>query len=171
MRKPRSDAKLLNLPEEQQSQLSHWLLSGMPYHQVRALLSKEMGVTTSCAALSAYYSDVCSAALLSKRVRAVSTADQLAEAAAATPGRFDQATIDALKQKAFELSISPQADPRDVKSLMMLVLKSRDQDLSERRIQLLEAKANQADQAEAVVKSALSPDEKTARFKEIFGIQ
>jgi hypothetical protein len=134
--KPRSDAKLLNLPEEQQAQLAEWLLTGMPLHGVKSMVEKEWSICTSLGALSHFYSSVCSAELIARRKRAVSTADQIAEQASKTPGRFDAATIDALKQKAFELSINPRSAPGEVKALFMLVLKARDQEISERQLAL-----------------------------------
>jgi hypothetical protein len=171
MRKVRSDAVLLNLPEAQQAQLAEWLLGGMPYHQARELIAKEFGVEVkTLRAFPGFWREVCVPALLRRRSMAVETSEEIAQAAAAHPGQFDAATIDALKQKAFELSTSPQADPRDVKSLFMLVLKSRDQDLNERKITLLERKAAQADQAADVVKSELTAEEKQARLKSIFGM-
>lgn len=140
MSKPRSDAKLLNLPEEQQAQLCDWLLSGLPYHQAKAMLLDQFKVETSLAALHNFYDSVCAAELIARRRRAVTTAEEIAGEAAKKPGQFDAATIDALKQKSFELSISRRADPRDVKSLFMLVLKARDQDLAERNIDLAREK-------------------------------
>ena len=136
MTKPRSDSKLLNLPEEQQAQLAEWLLSGLPYHRVRPLVKKEFKISTSSAALYQFYQTVCSAELIARRKRAVSTADEIADQAVKMPGRFDSATIDALKQKAFELSINPGADPRDVKALFMLVLKARDQEIDRAQLAL-----------------------------------
>lgn len=175
MRKTRSDSKLLNLPEEQQAQLADWLLGGMPYHQARQVVAQPppdgFGLTVSLNAFSGFWQSVCAPLLIARRHRAVTTAESVAEEASKTPGRFDAATIDALKQRAFELSIQPACDPRDVKSLFSLVLKARDQDLVERRIVILEKKATQADQAEEVVRNVtLSPDERMSRFKEIFGI-
>jgi hypothetical protein len=171
MRKPRSDSKLLNLAEDQQSQLCDWLLSGIPLHKVRELVKEQFQVSTSLAALSGYYSTVCSSALLARRQRAMATADAIAAEASARPGQFDQATIDALKQRAFELAVAPQADPRDVKSLFTLVLKSRDQDLVERRVKLLETKAAQADAAAGALNDTkLTPEERMTRMKEIFGL-
>jgi len=136
MTKPRSDAKLLNLPEDQKAQLADWLLSGLPYYRVKKLVADQFQVSTSIAALSGFYEDFCSAALIARRQRAVSTANEIAKEAESTPGQFDAATINSLKQKAFELSINPGADPRDVKSLFMLVLKARDQELSEQQLKL-----------------------------------
>lgn len=124
----------MSLPEEQRSQLVDWLLSNMPYHVVRQLLKKQFHVNTSMAALSAFYTDECTPALLARRTRAVETAKEIAAEAGKNPGRFDDATLDALKQQAFELAISPGADPRSVKHLFSLVLKARDQDIAEREL-------------------------------------
>jgi hypothetical protein len=136
MKKPRSDSVLDALPTEQQAALCDWLLGGMPYAKARALLSKEFGAVTSSAALSRFYSSVCTAALLARRQRAVSTAEEVAAEAAKTPGKFDAATIDAIKQKAFEMSISPQSKPGDVQTFFNLVLRARDQDLDAKQLQL-----------------------------------
>ena len=136
MKKPRSDSKLLNLPEEQQAQLAEWLLSGLPYHKAKELIFKEWGIVTSFAALSSFWTDVCTPALLARRQQAVTTADSVAADAKKMPGNFDAATIDAIRQKAFELSVSPQAAPGEVKALFMLLLKSRDQELKESQLRL-----------------------------------
>jgi hypothetical protein len=131
MRKTRSDNKLLNLPEEQQAQLAEWLLSGVPYHQAQQLVENQFGVRVSLGKFSLFWSAVCASELLRRRARAVNVANEVAQEAERTPGRFDAATIDALKQKAFELSISPNADPKQVKAIFALVLKARDQELKE----------------------------------------
>jgi hypothetical protein len=52
----------------------------------------------------------------------------------------------------------------------MLLLKSRDQDLTERRVILLEQKAAQADQTAAIVSGAATPEEKMDKIKQIFGM-
>jgi hypothetical protein len=124
----------MSLPDEQRSQLVEWLLSNMPYHVVRALVKKEFHTETSMAAISAFYNAECTPALITRRTRAVETAKEIAAEAGKNPGRFDEATIDALKQQAFELAISPGADPRSVKNLFSLVLKARDQDIAEREL-------------------------------------
>lgn len=137
MRKTRSDAVLKNLPPDQYEALVDWLLAGAPYRVIRQRLRDEFDVEIrSDSALSEFWSSECSAALVARRKRACDLADDVASAAEATPGRFDSATIDALKQKAFELAIAPQSDPRDVKNLFTLVLKARSQDLDEQQIAL-----------------------------------
>ena len=171
MKKPRSDAILLNLPEEQQAKLADWLLSGMPYHEARVLVEKEFGKSVkSLSAFAEFWCAVCQPALLSRRSRALGAASVRAEAVRLNAGEFDIATLDAIKQKAYELAESPDANPKDVKSILTLVLKARDQDLEERRISLLEQKARQADEAQQVMASALTADEKAARMRQIFGM-
>ena len=139
------------LPEEQQAQLAEWLLGAIPYHRAKELVKKEFNVETSLAALSAFWDEVCTPALLARRQQAVTTADEIAEEARIRPGKFDEATIAAIKNKAFELSINPGASPNDVKGLFMLILKSRDQELKSkdieiklRRLELIEKNAASA---------------------------
>jgi len=171
MKKPRSDAVLLNLPEEQQAELAQWLLTGMPYHEALVMVEKRFGVKLrSLDCFRKFWNEVCAPMLMVRRNRALGTAEQRAEAAAITPGQFDAATIDAIKQRAYELAESPEARPGDVKAILGLVLKARDQDLHERQIALMEAKARKAEQAEAITKSDLTAEQKAARMREVFGI-
>ena len=138
MRKPRSDSKLLNLPEEQQAQLVEWLLNGMPYHAARASVEKEFGLRVGISAFSSFWQEACVPQLLRRRSQAAAAADEVASAAAANPARFDQATVDAIRQRAFELAISPRSNPKDVKALFVLLQKGRDQDIAERNLDLAE---------------------------------
>lgn len=156
MRKPRSDAKLLNLPEEQQAALADWLLGGMPYHVARTELAREFGVVTSLSALSLFWGAVCQPQLLRRRAQAVTTAEAVADAAASNPGRFDAATIDALRQKAFELAISPIAKPDDVRALFSLVLKAADQGLKERQVSVSERRISLLEGQMAAVRDAVT---------------
>jgi hypothetical protein len=124
------------MPEEKQAQLCEWLLGGMPYHRAKELVEKEFEVKTSIAALSAFWDEVCTSALIARRQQAVTTADEIAAEVEKKPGQFDAATIDAIKQKAFELSISPQSAPGEVKALFGLLLKARDQELNAEELKL-----------------------------------
>lgn len=110
-------------------------MEGVPYAVIRQRIKDEFCIEVkSFDTLSRFWNENAAAALVAKRQRAVSLADEIAGEAAKTPGRFDQATIDALRQKAFELAVQPGSDPRDVKALYMLVLKSRDQELDEKAL-------------------------------------
>jgi hypothetical protein len=66
----------------------------------------------------------------------VATARTLEKEIAETPQDFDAATRDAVRRLALDLATSEGANPKDVKALMTLVLKTRDQDLAERGLQL-----------------------------------
>lgn len=172
MKKTRSDAKLDHLPEEQKAQVIDWLLAGLPYHKVRELIREQFAVATSIGALSGFYQREAVPVLLARRRRAAGVADEIAAEARKAPGAFDEATIDALRQKVFELALAPGADAREIKALFSLVLKARDQDLEARRVALLEKKAAQADEAAKVTAdTALSPEEKARKYREIFGLQ
>jgi hypothetical protein len=41
----------MNLPEEKISQISDWLLSGLPYHQVKKMIAEQFQITISLAEL------------------------------------------------------------------------------------------------------------------------
>lgn len=174
MRKPRSDSKLLSLSEEKQAQLVEWLLAGMPYHEAQKLVEKEFGIRCSLSAFSGFYSVCCQQHLLRRRDQAVSTANEVAAMAEKNPGQFDTATIDAIRQKAFELAISPAASAKDVKALFSLITKTRDQELKaqqieleRRRVEMLEAKLAAVATAVAQAKTSggLTP-ETLARIEE-----
>ncbi len=170
MRKTRSDSKLLHLPEDQQAKLADWLLAGMPYHVAQATVEKEFGFRVSLGAFTKFWEAVCAGAYIAKRQRAIGLADEVAAEARQTPGEFDTATLDALRQRAFELASAPGASAKDVKGIFTLLLKSRDQQLEERRIVLLEAKAAQADKTKDIVESTLTPQEKEAKIRQVFGM-
>lgn len=127
MSKTKSNAVLLNLPEEQQAKLADWLLGGMPYHEAKVLVEKEFGVQLkSLSAFVRFWREVCAVHLLAKRQRLGTTADARAEQARLEPGKFDAATLDALKQKAYELAESPNAEPKEIKAVMGLLLKAQE---------------------------------------------
>ena len=175
MNKPSPKAKLLNMPEEHQAQLAEWLLNGMPYHVAKVEVEKNFGVTASLGAFSGFWQACCSSALIARRSRAVNLSTEVAQEASKHPGQFDKATLDAISQKAFELAVAPGANPKDVKALFMLVLKSNEQglkqkelDLARRRVELLER--TEASTKSVITDTTLSPEEKEKAVKQILGI-
>lgn len=129
---------LLNLPEEQQAKLADWLLNGMPYHEANVLVGKEFGVTLRSlgSSYSRFWREVCEPELLQRRSRMVSSAEARAEEVDRRPGQFDKATLDAISERAYTLAISPQSEAKDVKAVMMLLLKAQDQNRKERELGL-----------------------------------
>jgi hypothetical protein len=128
-RKPRSDSKLMNLPDEQREELVSWLLRGMSYGKALVLLEKEpFYIETSVRALSEFYSEYCTSALLERRQRAATLSKSVRSEAETSPEDFDKSTIALLERWCFEMASAPSIDPKDVKNLMGLLLKRRDQD-------------------------------------------
>jgi len=168
LKKPRADAKLLNLPEEQQEQLVAWLFSaGMTYEKVRPLVRKEFGVSCSRASLSAFWSQVCAPRLISRRSQSRIGAEKIAAEAEKEGCIFTKATLAVLRQKAFDLLADSNADPEEVRGLLSLALKARDQDQkgeqiaqAERRLKLLEAQAEKVREAISAAKQpgGLTPE-------------
>ena len=170
-RKPRTDAVLLHLPMDQQKALCEWLLDGgLSYRAAVAAMEKEFGVQTSSTAVFDFYHTVCAPELLRRRSVAVTTSEEVAAEAEASPGRWDEAALEKLKQRVFEMMLNPQADPKETKALFGLVLKAKDQaikdrdlDLDERRVAILERKADELDAAkkkaaELKEKGGLTPE-------------
>src|SRR5512141_821551 len=137
-RKPRSDARLLNLPHAQQSQLADWLLQGMAYTQAQARLAKDFHVQVSCMALSRFYKAVCLPLLRQRRHTLGQATQKLATEITQTPFPFLTVALDALQQKICELALGPTAPlkPAELSSLFRSLLKVKDQQLNEQRLDL-----------------------------------
>lgn len=177
MAKPRSDAKLKSLPPHQRQQLIRWLTEeNLSYADARDRLWQDMGVRTSAGALSGFFASEC---FTLRYTQARELADTVGEAMASDPEKFDQATIALVKQKAFERAVARDGDIKELAILASIIgdtakvrIKQQELALSERRIALLEAKAAQADAAEHVVRDTdLTPEQRTARMREIFGLK
>jgi len=167
------------MDDAKQAQLAEWLLDGTPYHIAIPQVEKEFGVRAGKDSFATFWQEVCVPLLLTRRRQSVETADAVADEASKQPGRFDQATIDALKQRAFDLSISPHANPKDVKALMMLVLKSRDQDITHQQLALDRARFAREtcekfllwyrdEQARSIAESAASNEEKIRLLRQTY---
>ncbi len=152
MHKTSTNAKLLNLSAEQQAQLAEWLLNGMPYHLAAGRVAAEFGVTiASTQPFTEFWRRVCVPELLHRRNRALEAARYVAKKAAKMRGQFDVATLEILKQKAFEIAIAPDADATKFKAFFSLVLQARKCDLDERQLALAREK-HQFDGAKSCLK-------------------
>lgn len=176
-RKPRSDAKLMALDPEDELRLLQWICTpGCSYLQVRALCAKSraeggLEIKTSVGALSAFWQARGPEYLIRRRREARTLADAVAGEAAGAEVRWDDATIDLLRQQAFALAQNPNVDPGDVKKIFGLVLKARDQDLQARKVAILEKRAALADQAETITRDAsLSPADREAKMRQLFSL-
>lgn len=171
MSKPKNP--LLNMSEVNQARLADWLLGGMTYHEANLLVEKEFGIAPSASLgrYSRFWEQVCTPMLLRRRDRMAGTASERAKAAVENPAEFDKATLDALQQKAYELAESPTSNPKDVKAILTLLLKAKDQSLEERRLVLLEAEAAKAKEAKGLLENPeLTEQQRAARMRELFGL-
>ena len=168
MSKKRCDSKLEALDFEQKRELCEWLLTPtLSYKAIVKLVFDEFNVSTSSAALSSFYQEYCGEYVKAERRKAVALAEEIGTEITDAPALWDAATIDALKRTAFKLANNPQVNPKDVKSVFSLVLKARDQDIqlanqeiAERRVRILEEKADKAKEAlnSIASKGGLSPE-------------
>jgi hypothetical protein len=177
-RKPRADSKLRTLPPDQRTALTDWLVEeGISYAEARERLAARYGVKTSLGAISDYWQTEC----FSLRYRAArSAADRIVETMREGDGAtaFDEATLHAVGQRAFELAVARDADISGLTTLIKVIGDSaklqiaRERlEIDKRKVAVLEAKAAQADEAAAVTGDAkLTPEEKLARHRQIFGI-
>src|SRR5260370_40627222 len=125
MNKPRSDSKLDALDFDQQRRLCGWLLTpSLSYERVKKLVFEEFKTSVSTRCLSSFYQSNISAHLIQRRAQSVGIAKEVGEEIRKTPGQFSEATIDALEQKAFELTLNPHINPKSIKSIFTLVLKA-----------------------------------------------
>ena len=176
LRKPRSDARLRNLPEELRDELVRRLvIEGERYADVRDWLAKEHDVKTSTGALSEFWNTDC---LSFKLSRARTAADAVKDQLTAARPDFDKATIGLISQRAFELIAAPGASADDVARLIGAIndahrvdLKREELTISKAKLKLLQDKASLADKAKGELENVkLTPEEKMARIKAVFGI-
>lgn len=176
--KPRSDNRLASLPPAQKAQLRAWLgEENKSYAEVRDLLRERFGVAAGITAIRRFYATD-TFALRSHEASefAVRVVEEFQKT---SPQAFDTATLALIRQKAFERAYAREGSVDELAILAKIIgdsakldLKRRDQELAERRVKLLEKKAAQADQAEQATRDpALTPAQREARLKEIFGLK
>ena len=167
--KPRSDAKLKTLPPALQEAIFS-LCQAKGYAEVKAWLLEKHVIATSVGSLSQFYAWF---PLQRRMEQAATFASQLKEQIAQLPALQGKASeISDISQIAFEMQAVQSQDAELYFNMRKLRLKERDQQLTERRIKLLEKKAEQADAAEVVTRDeSLTPAAREAKLKEIFGLK
>lgn len=148
--KPRSDSKLDSLPELQLLELRDGLLSGWKYDEALSWLATECGVESSLAALSAFYKRHCAPVIQDRRQIAALKAETIIEDAGKT--NWNAATLELVKQVSFEMLSREDFDPKTVERFLKVVLKANAQEVDERKLALLEAKAKRMDELESKAK-------------------
>ena len=141
-KKPRGDSKLDALPESRVMELRDGLLGGWTYADALSWLSTECAVSSSLSALSAFFRRHCAPVIRERRQLAVLKAEAIAEAAGSTD--WDTASLENLRQMVFEFMSDPKADIDKVEKMFRLLLKRKDQEITERQIRLREEQAAEA---------------------------
>ena len=145
LRKPRPDSVIgSQLPPIIKDDVDAMLFSGASYKDVQERLAED-GVTLSQEAIRRYYHS------------------QI------LPARLARQTMRAIRSAALDLAASPSCDPKALSILVNLILKAEQLEQDKRRLKMLEAKAAQADAARQVTQSTLTPEERDARMRSIFG--
>jgi len=134
-RKPRSDSKLLTLPEEVQLSIYELLKSGLGYTKTKLVIAKEYNVKTSEAAISGFWEWWSRKASEERIIHAVAAANDITTAAAGNLPLINQATMAALQQSAFE-AILAGGDQKMIKDFMNIVLKARALDQTDQSLSL-----------------------------------
>lgn len=167
-KKPRSDSKLDALPAARVAELRDGLLGGWRYEDARAWLRSECRLSCSLSALSGFFRRHCAPVIRDRRSFAALRAATITDGAGTD---WDAASMERLRQMVFEFMADPAADLAATERMFRLLLKSRDQEMDARRVALLEKRATQADAAAQVSGDGqLTPEEKAARMKQIFGL-
>jgi hypothetical protein len=131
-------------------------LAGDSYQDCLSWLAAECGVDSSLASLSAFYKRHCAPVVRERRQLSVVKAEALGDAMAADPVNWDEKIVERTKQLTFEFLSSDEKDPETVGKLLDAVVKARKQEFAEkiqtrrqeteeRKLALLEKKAEFAD--------------------------
>lgn len=173
--KPRPEAILLNLPEEQEEALASWLLAGLPYHLAKARLKSDFGVEVkSLSSFTGFYNQRCAPRMQARLQLAMKTAQKLFNEAKKNPDAVNAATAVLLRTRAFEILQNPAADPKQVSNLVKLLLDSKKQELANKQLGLDQAKfdlfkrkADRLDEIEAKAKELQAAGGMSAETLEI----
>jgi len=125
MAKPRSDAKLLNLPEQDQERIYTWLTEGVDgdtsYEKVAEQIELDWNFKVSKTALFEFYRKV----VAPRRLRAAAIAAEAVAGVAREGHSFEEAAIAQVSQKAFEILAMDRPDPKEVVAFMGLTLEAQ----------------------------------------------
>ena len=166
-RKQRGDAKLKTLKPELQAEIFARCSEGR-YEEVRKWLKAEWSIVTSVGSLSDFYSWY---QLRQRFMEAESHVNQLSDMVKQSGLKVDAVALKDTMNSLFLSLASKSGDFETFEAAFKLILKQQDQELTMRRVALLEAKAKQAEDAAKIAGNAdLTATEKEARMKQVFGI-
>ncbi|MFA5264504.1 MAG: hypothetical protein WC378_11830 [Opitutaceae bacterium] len=141
-RKPRADAKLRNLPPDQRTTLTDWLVDdGLSYAEAKTRLAKELGIKTSIGAIADFWAKECWE-LRFRKARTV--ADQIKAVVAEQDPGLDEAALAALSQRVFDMSIAKDGSPKDILLLASVIGDARKLQIEQAKVDLAREKNAQA---------------------------
>ena len=171
--KPRSDAKLLNLPPEDIEKLRDALFGGMKYADACEFAAKEFGVRVSRMTFCEFWKKECFPIVLARRANAVQESAEYAGEVQKTPASFDHITQDALQQRSYKIALNPDLPAAEVRALRGILLQERTVAVNERRVKLEEQRAETALRALNKFKGhepKLNEEEFAAELRRRFGM-
>lgn len=175
--KPRSDSKLDSLPANQKQALEQWLFEeNISLDEAQKRVWQDFNVRCSTASLSGFYQRVSQRRLLERITENARKATEIEDQFQKNKAPVPAAVVKLVTQLAFEeITAGKDLDKDFVVKLTKLAvdsgLKAKKLELDERRIALLEEKAQQATEAEkALSDSKLTPEEREKRMRQIFGL-
>ena len=176
-RKPNSNSVLKTLPSDRQAAIAEHCRTNS-LEDTRAWLAQD-GIKTSEAALSSWLSWW---QLQQRFNRAQDNAEEFKTWLAKAFPEMSEEEFDRRASLSFQFEAMREGDAdtylafatarqKGKMDQLKFEQKEREIELAQRRVVLLEQKAQQAEQAEAAVKdTTLTPEQQQARLKEIFGI-
>ena len=155
------------MPESRVMELRDKLLANEGYKEILDWLALECGVSSTLSALSGFYKRHCAPLRREMQELAAVKAEAIIDGSGRTD--WNTATMELVKQVSFELMSGQQVDTKTAEKFIKLILKADAQAVDRERLELMKAKAAQADAAEGVAKDEkLSPEEKDAALRRIF---
>jgi hypothetical protein len=178
MSKPRSDSVLDSLPPNQKEALEGWLFEeNLSYQAAQKRLYQDFNVSSSRSALERFYSRVNQRRILAGIRENAGKAREIEEEFQKNAAPVPQAVVKLVTDLAFgEITRGKNLDKDFVVKLTKLAvdsgLKAKKLELDERRIELLETQARQAEEAKETLSSkTLTEEEQKTKLKEIFGLR
>ena len=159
-RKTRSDATLAGQPEHLLAEIDDYADSHT-IEETLTWLEEDRAIKTSAGALSQHLRKRRLLALKLRMDEAQATATDLSRSATAlNTGPADDALFAALRTKILDLLSETNANPKDIRALLQLVIAARKTEQDDRRIALLEKRAKLLDDLENKVKTgnAITPE-------------
>ena len=166
-RKTRCDAKLKSLAPADRAKIAAWL-DEKSQADCAKLIAQDYGIEVAGSTLTAFYQWFHATRRLEE---AATFADTLRADLASLPGlNLDSDQISKIGQALFEIQAVKDQDGKLFVALRKQRLASEAQRLEREKFEEARRRALQADEAEQVTRSELSPEEKDRRLRAIFGM-